>query len=257
MRKRMFIMWFCAAVIAALATGCAQKKEEAPVSTSAETIQEQSVSESETVSEIINESEVVSEIMGIALKDLPLLPFVYTGDDALLPAICSWSESELGQYYESDDAVIIPEPVILYTDNSNEEDIRVWGDFRVDTYRLEGDTLMFESGGSNPGLLHIKKAEDGSYKASEFENVGDGTSFAVDMKRIFGKAPEEAGDLVAAFSKSAEDGTKDRIRWEFLKMYAQVAPHEIHYYKDYGWKAVSLDGNEAPDEFWVDEEPES
>ena len=260
----------CLAMICAAITGCSQKKdapaasaatEQAVTETVAESAAEteqavteaevESVAETEIAEEDVTETEVdVEQIMS---EQESMLPFMYSGDDPYLPVICGWMETEFGQYYDLDGGVFIPEPVILYTDESNEEDIKIWGDFQEDVYTLDDETLVNQSGGSNPGLLHLKKTDDADYEVTEFEKVGDGTDYDKDVERIFGSAPADAGDLVSAFQEAGDNGTKDIARWECLKMYIDQVPQSIKSYKMYGWQPVSLEGTEPPQEFWVEE----
>ena len=55
----------------------------------------------------------------------------------------------------------VPIHSIVRVDERNAEDILVWGDFWVFNYNQVGDTLKCVSGGSHPGLLHIRQTEKG------------------------------------------------------------------------------------------------
>ena len=50
----------------------------------------------------------------------------------------------------------IPCPIFVSTDDGNKDDVLVWGDFWVFNYDVAGDTLKTVSGGSHPGLMHVK-----------------------------------------------------------------------------------------------------
>ena len=164
--------------------------------------------------------------------------FVYSGSDPYLPAVCAWMTEELGQYYSSG-AITIPEPVILYTDNSNPDDIKIWGDFRIGQYNLDNETLVFAAGGSHPGLLHLKEADD-MCTVTGFDAVGEGSDNGPDIERIFGSAPAAAGDLPSVLSKINDDGTAEAARKDFLRMYAEASDLSITAYQDYGYDPVSL-----------------
>ena len=170
------------------------------------------------------------------------LPLMYTGEDPYMQTVFDWMEKEPASYYE-DGAYFIPAPVIFYTDDSDPADIRLFGDFQVFKYDLEGENLMCKSGGSHPGLLHLKKSEEAGtgYEAVSFEAVADGSDMDESMKEIFGKAPAEAGDLTAQFSTAHDDGTYENVRKEFIKMYADQVPFTIKSYQDYGWDPVMID----------------
>ncbi|MBR3165439.1 MAG: hypothetical protein IKF16_04665 [Lachnospiraceae bacterium] len=170
------------------------------------------------------------------------VPLMYTGEDPYMQTVFDWMEKEPASYYE-DGAYFIPAPVIFYTDDSDPADIRLFGDFQVFKYDLEGENLLCKSGGSHPGLLHLKKSEEAGtgYEAVSFEAVEDGSDMDESMKEIFGKAPAEAGDLTAQFSAAHDDGTYENVRKEFIKMYADQVPFTIKSYQDYGWDPVMID----------------
>ena len=158
-----------------------------------------------------------------------------------MQTVFDWMEKEPASWYE-DGAYFIPAPVIFYTDDSDPADIRIFGDFQVYKYDLEGENLLCKSGGSHPGLLHLKKSEEAGtgYEAVSFEAVSDGSDMDESMKEIFGKAPAEAGDLTALFSTAHDDGTYENVRKEFIKMYADQVPFAIKSYQDYGWDPVMI-----------------
>ena len=55
----------------------------------------------------------------------------------------------------------IPSPFIISTNDGNKDDVLIWGDFWVFNYDIAGDTLKTVSGGSHPGLMHLKKTDKG------------------------------------------------------------------------------------------------
>ena len=131
---------------------------------------------------------------------------------------------------------MIPSPEVLYTDDTDPEKVRVWGDFWMFSYSLEGDVLMNESGGANPGLLYLEKNGD-SYQVTDFDAVGDGAQYNEDVERICSEAPEEAGDLVAAYTGEYDE----TVRKEFIRMYAEANGLSVTAYQDFGWDPVPLD----------------
>ena len=140
--------------------------------------------------------------------------------------------TEVGSQY-SPGTYCIPYAQVVATDESNPEDIRVWGIFQVENYNLEGDTLLCISGGSHPGLMHVAKTADG-YEVKSFDEVADGSLFDSTAKAIFLEHYE-------AFTKTlADDSAKKSVREKALAAY--VSAHQIpaKLYKDYGWDAVTI-----------------
>ena len=169
------------------------------------------------------------------------LPLMYTGNDPYMPGVLKWMEEEPASYYDTGE-YYIPAPVVFYTDDSDENDIRIWGNFWVFRYDLEGENLLCQSGGENPGILHLKKSDETGpeYEVFEFEGCREGSEFDEDLKKISEKAPAEAGDVYKMFTSAADDGTNEAVRKEYIKMYADQVPFTITSYQDYGWDPVMI-----------------
>ncbi|MBR3716885.1 MAG: hypothetical protein IKN19_02820, partial [Bacteroidaceae bacterium] len=67
----------------------------------------------------------------------------------------------------------VPARSIVAVDEQDKSDIKVWGDFWVFNYNLVGDTLKCVSGGSHPGLMHVRKTDNG-FEVTAFDQVEDG-----------------------------------------------------------------------------------
>ena len=192
----------------------------------------QEKAETETVIETEASGDVETEA---AQDSAPAEAFKYTGDDPYMGAICDWMMEAFGGYYDAG-AIVIPSPSVLYTDDTDPEKVRIWGDFWMFSYSQDGDVLMNESGGSNPGLLYLEKDGDG-YKVTDFDAIGDGAQYSEDVARICSEAPEEAGDLAAAFSGEYDE----TVRKDFIKMYVEANGLSVTAYQDFGWDPVPLD----------------
>lgn len=248
-RKFMSGLGLCAAILCLMLAGCSKKQDSSQTSETKgpATLKVEEPAETiavETAAAKSGEDQPEGESAKAENPADPsgLPPFVYPEEDPVMSGICSWMETELGKNYEiPKGGVIIPEPVIYYTDDSDPENVRVWGDFQVDIYTLEGETLVCQSGGSYPGLLHLKAAAAGNHEVTEFEACSDGAGFEEDVRRLFGEAPEEAGDLVAAYFEDSGSDVRADVRKKFLQMYAKQAAQEIHSYQDFGWDPVSLE----------------
>ena len=135
------------------------------------------------------------------------------------------------QYSQAD--VCIPQQIVTATDEADEQDIKVWGDFWVFNYNIAGDTLKTASGGSHPGLMHLKKAEKG-YEVTAFDQVGDGSQFEPTAKKIF-------GDKYDAFMKMhSNDKEREQNRAQGIAKYAKAHNLKVTMYQDSGWPAVKL-----------------
>lgn len=129
--------------------------------------------------------------------------------------------------------VSIPSCTIVSTEESDSNNIKVWGDFWVFNYNLSGDTLKTVSGGSHPGLMHIRKAAN-HFEVMAFDAVEDGSSYLPSAKRIF-------GDKFDAWQKiSSDEKKREEVRAQFISKYVKAHHIPATMYQDYGWEAVKF-----------------
>ena len=127
----------------------------------------------------------------------------------------------------------IPCPIIISTDDGNKEDVLVWGDFWVFNYDIAGDTLKCVSGGDHPGLMHLKKTDNG-FEVSGFDAVEDGAGNRESAKRIF-------GDNFDAFEELNGNAEKrEDIRLRTTADYVKKHRLPVTMVQDFGWPAVEL-----------------
>ena len=130
--------------------------------------------------------------------------------------------------------ITIPYYSFTSVDDSNPDDILVWGDFWVFNYNKNGDTLETVSGGNHPGRFHLKKDADGHYTVNGFDAVGDGSQFLPTAKEIFGERFEEFAEA------QSNDEVKEHARGRAISDYVRSHDIPVKYYKDFGWPAVEI-----------------
>ena len=149
------------------------------------------------------------------------------------PAIDRYLTDSIGSQYAKGEHCV-PIHSIVRVDERNSEDILVWGDFWVFNYNQVGDTLKCVSGGSHPGLMHIRQTEKG-FEVTAFDQVEDGSSYLPTAKKIF-------GDKFDAFKTiNNDEKARERLRAEGLATYAKRNGLEVTLYQDYGWPAKKLE----------------
>ena len=147
-------------------------------------------------------------------------------------AVDDYLVNEIGKNYAQSD-VCIPYAYVISADEGNPDDILVWGDFWVFNYEISGDTLKTASGGNHPGLMHVKKINDG-YEVTGFDAVVDGSGNLESAKQIFG----DKFDVYQEFSSAAEKREMERLR--FTADYVKKHDMSVTLLQDYGWPAVEL-----------------
>lgn len=160
--------------------------------------------------------------------------YEYPGPELFYTVLYRYMIDELGQGYP-ESQVTIPCPVIIAEDESDREDIKIWGNFWVFNYDLNGDTLECASGGAYPGCIHVKTVDDAEgYVVTGMDITEDGSGFDSSAKKIFGKYYDE-------FMKvNSDEKERETLRAQIISNYVFANNLNIKAYKDYGWDPVPL-----------------
>ena len=153
-------------------------------------------------------------------------------ESTCLTAVDDYLVNEIGQNYSQGD-VCIPCAFVVNADESNMDDILVWGDFWVFNFDIAGDTLKCVSGGDHPGLMHVKKTENG-FEVTSFDAVADGADNMPSAKGIFG----DKYDAFWEFNSNQEKREEGRLRT--IAEYVKKHKLPVKLLQDYGWPAVEL-----------------
>lgn len=153
-------------------------------------------------------------------------------ESTCLTAVDDYLINEFGKHYVQGD-VCIPCAYVIDKDESNADDILVWGDFWVFNYKLSGDTLKTVSGGAHPGLMHVQKTDDG-FKVTGFDAVVDGSGNLESAKKIFGEK------FPAYQAVSSDDKKREENRARIVAEYVKENNLSATMYQDEGWPVVNL-----------------
>ena len=149
------------------------------------------------------------------------------------PAIDRYLADSIGSQYAKGEHCV-PIHSIVRVDERNSEDILVWGDFWVFNYNQVGDTLKCVSGGSHPGLMHIRQTKKG-FEVTAFDQVEDGSRYLSTAKKIFGNKFDAFKTI------NSDEKNRERLRAEGLATYAKKNGLSVTLYQDYGWPAKKLE----------------
>ena len=153
-------------------------------------------------------------------------------------AVCDYL-SQIGASMYSPANVSIPVTEIIDIDESNPDDIKVWGDFWVYNYNLNGTTLKVESGGCMPGVMHVKKNAQPympvSFEVMSFEQVTDGGGMEESAKKLFGDKYDKFA-AVLSHGRDKVEATRARMILDYVNAFRLSITH----YQDYGGEPVKL-----------------
>ena len=147
-------------------------------------------------------------------------------------AVNDYLVNEIGKNYTQSD-VCIPYAYVVSTEESNPNDMLVWGDFWVFNYELAGDTLKTVSGGSHPGLMHVKKTGSG-FEVIGFDVVEDGAGNMESAKKIFGDKFDAFWEL------NSNQEKREDMRVHYTADYVKKYNLSATMLQDFGWPAVKL-----------------
>ena len=153
-------------------------------------------------------------------------------ENTYLTAIDRYLVEEIGKQYGQGEHCV-PIHNIVAVDESNAEDMLVWGDFWVFNYNQAGDTLKCVSGGNHPGLMHIRHTENG-FEVNSFDQVEDGSRNLPSAKRIFGDKYE----AFQTINSNKED--REKLRAEGLADYVKKQGLSATMFEDFGWPVKQL-----------------
>ena len=159
------------------------------------------------------------------------IPFKYTGEDEKIKAITDDLNEYSVSLFGKQGAVEIPTPYISKVDDSDKNDIKVYGNFYIYGYEMYGTIFHNKNGSANPGCYHLKE-DNGEYAVIKKEFAEDGSRNWSSLVEICG------GDEDLAKSVYPDDDTIEKLRMEFAKMYAENNNLRLSGIKDYGWPVI-------------------
>ena len=159
----------------------------------------------------------------------------YMGQDPVECAVWKYLCEDISVMYSKPaDSITVPVVQIIKTEEGDDGDTHVYGDFWVYNYTISGDTLECKSGGAHPGMMHIAKDGD-EYKVVEFTPVEDGGSFEPSAKEIFGD------DFDKFMAVTSDSDAREKLRAQGLADYVKTNGLAVTKYQDYGQDPVDLD----------------
>ncbi|MDO5154350.1 MAG: hypothetical protein Q4D51_00150 [Eubacteriales bacterium] len=196
-------------------------------------VSQKQVSEKQMVLEQKEEStEQTTEIADDTEVTLP--EFIYAGDDEAIAAIWEYFEKEDGQYYQYDNAILMP-GFIIYKQVQEGDELLVFGNYWLYTYLLNGNVFEEQSGGECPACVHLKKV-NGAYEVVAVDRAGDGAEYDLKIKE-FTDGYEGVYDM---YIQSGMNNDRQDNQKYYLQMYVKENDLDIQYFKEYGWDPVPI-----------------
>lgn len=214
----------------------AQETEATEISASEENIETEDSKEEEA-------TEDTASIDGSAqYEDPDALPqYTYQGTEEYLDVISDYMVTTYAQESFGDQAdVFIPYSIIAETDETDPEDILVYGEYDIDGYDLRNSTLTSSCGARNRGVFHLKKDDSGSISVSD-----------ADLPPTDEESEELFAPVEAAYEKltALSDEEVTAVRATAIAEYINTNGLYITQWQDYGRKPVAvLNAPETPED---------
>lgn len=163
----------------------------------------------------------------------------YLGNDPVEKAVYEELVKDGQKYYSPDsvDTILVPLLNPVGTVESGDE-ILYYGRFFIESFIRNGNTLESVSGGSSPGVMHLKKVGP-DYVVTEYERALDGSEYDSSLKEL-ARGNQEIID--GFFKGTGDDVSREDAIVLALREYINHngLQDEIKYYKEYGWDPVPL-----------------
>lgn len=159
----------------------------------------------------------------------------YMGQDPVECAVWKYLCEDISVMYDKPaDSITVPVVQIVKKEEGEDGSTKVYGDFWVYNYSIDGDTLVTGSGGADPGVMTVTKEGD-EYTVTDFKPVEDGGGFEPSAKEIFGD------DYDKFMQISSDSDAREKLRAQGLADYVKTNGLAVRKYQDYGQDAVDLD----------------
>ena len=174
-----------------------------------------------TVTPVMVPTEIPAELPGTAEEE-----------KSFEKALNAYLTAELGQYFAPLEHCI-PFTILVDLDDRDKDNVKVYGIFWVQDYRLNGTVLENVSGGSFPGVIKGKET-DGIWEFTGMERVVQGSGNAESAKKIFGDRYDVYTRLIS------DDDVRATFRTEAIKNYVKANDLNVTAYKDYGCDPIEI-----------------
>ena len=182
-----------------------------------------------------NQPKVQSEQINLhtqatAKIDTKLPEYHYTGKDKRVKAV--FEETKKTYEDNKEENIVIIPMIDVYKIIDTKNGAKVYANFWCETYYRYGSLLKDYSAGSYPGVMYLKKTNDG-YKVTKAKYAQDGALLEESIYKLCKGHP-----IVAV--KMLKDSISDRQRKQALKKYIGQNNLKIKAYKEYGWQYINL-----------------
>lgn len=217
-------------------------------SVSTSVVTETTIGQSEVI-ETVEETTIKTVVDG-AIKSVnhmserefsfdPSIDFTYTGSEKYLKVVTDEMVNMAKEHFGGQGAALIPTPYVVKVDDSDKNDIKVYGDFYIYGYDMNGTIFNCKNAGSYPGCYHLQE-KDGKVSFVSKEIAEDGSNNYSSLLKICGNDE----DLVKTIYSVVEND-KEKTRIEYVKMYANANNLRVYGIKDFGWPIILF--NDDPD----------
>lgn len=157
---------------------------------------------------------------------------IFRQEQALRYAMADWLVTNIGSAYRHGQWCV-PTLMIVAVEEQDSLHARVYGDFWVEWYNLEADTLVTVSGGNHSGYMTVD-GSSGHPQVTAFVQTDDGAGNDPSARRIFGSHYDVYSNM------HANPAVRQSAREYQLRQFIRSHDIPAHFYQDYAWPAVAL-----------------
>lgn len=155
-------------------------------------------------------------------------------EQAVVNTISDYLINHFGEQYLKGD-ICIPYIRIVATEESEDNEALVWGDYWVFWYTQQADTLFCVSGGAHPGLMHLCLNQDDELEVTAFDAVEDGSRYLPSAKTIFQQHFNNFQNI------ASDHQTREWMIIDQVDTYLRKHDIKARYIKQYGQEPVEID----------------
>lgn len=159
--------------------------------------------------------------------------YAYPGDESpYLGAVCAYLAKRDAELFDLSDGMI-PALEIVRVDDSDPNDIKLFGVYEIRNYSLQNKTLQLQSGATEVGVIRIAPDGEG-YKPLGAKFAEDGAAYDTSLKKI-------CEGYKGLYDDLNETVVPDKVRKLYMEECIEAFDLDVEKYQDIGEDPMPID----------------